>query len=143
VHANLGQSAVHQGDYDRAAARFREGLALLHGLGDQRDNGDTARCLAGLARVAASAANPETAARLAGAARARLDTTGVRLEPIDRADCEENLTAASAAADAPAWAAAFALGQQMPPDQAIDVALTAPVALPTAARHPPAASDAQ
>jgi tetratricopeptide (TPR) repeat protein len=53
VRAGLGQTALRQGDHERAAAHFGEALALLRHLGDRRDAADTARCLAGLAAIAA------------------------------------------------------------------------------------------
>ncbi len=61
---NLGFVAHHQGDYQQAATFFEKSLSLFQKMGSWRGVVD---CFLGLAGAAASARQPERAARLFGA----------------------------------------------------------------------------
>jgi hypothetical protein len=63
------------------------------------------------------------AARLLGAAAALRDTTGPPVPPIDQAEREQHVSALRAALGEPAFAAAWAEGRRLTPEQAIHVAL--------------------
>jgi hypothetical protein len=75
--SELATAARRQGDLERAAALYRQSLALCRGHSDRNGATYTAGvCLAGLAELAAASAAPPRAERLLGAAeglRATLD----------------------------------------------------------------------
>jgi hypothetical protein len=106
----------HQGDYERAAARFRESLAMFRELGNKRG---IVECLAGLAGLAAKQGQPQWAARLLGAVEALLGALGAAWWPADRVEYERNLAAIQAALDEETFAVAWAEGQAMTLEQAI------------------------
>jgi tetratricopeptide (TPR) repeat protein len=117
----LGDIAVLQEDYERAAAQFGASLTVV------RDHGDTAGvawCLARLAGVARRSARPEQAARLYGAAEVLFDTLDIRREPSERAEWDRNVAALHGQLDRGTFAAAWAAGQALTPEQAIIEALS-------------------
>jgi Tetratricopeptide repeat len=98
---NLGSIALEQEDWGRAAAHFRESLALFGAAGDRINVGE---CLVGLALVAAAIGQTTGAARLIGAAEG---LGGWRVEEDDeyRATVSEVRSRLGAAAYAAAEAA--------------------------------------
>lgn len=79
VTTNLGVTAHAQGDSSRAAARYRESLALLQTLGETWGNDEV---LALVAALAAASGRREQAARLIGATDGLLESIGYALPPF-------------------------------------------------------------
>jgi hypothetical protein len=104
----------------RAATLYREGLTLVESVHDQVG---LARCLEGLATVAAAQAQGLRAARLGGSAAARRAALGVPLPPSARAAFEGAMAAARAALGEDAFATAWAAGQALSTEQAIAEAI--------------------
>jgi predicted ATPase len=119
IHS-LGYVAQHAGDYAQAEAHFRASLAMFRKLGNTRG---MAECLAGLAGLRAIREEPQKAALLLGAAQAALTATGAAWWPADRGEYERNLARIQAALAADACAAAWAQGQAMSLEQALELAL--------------------
>jgi tetratricopeptide (TPR) repeat protein len=117
---NLAYVALHEGDHERAATLFREGLSSakqpLYKLG-------IAGYLAGLGGVAVLQEEHARAARLFGATRKLLKLLGASLAPPDRIQYDRSIEAARAALDQVVFAKAFAEGEAMTLDQAIEYAL--------------------
>jgi non-specific serine/threonine protein kinase len=118
---NLGHARQDQGAADRAAACYRESLSLYRGLQDRQG---AARCLQGLAAVAIGCGDAVRAARLCGAAAALRTAVGVQLPATGRARFDEIVAAARAALDEAQFAAAWAAGQALSLEEAIDDALS-------------------
>jgi len=116
---NLGYVRQHLRDNRRAAEHFQESLALGRELNFREI---VIMCLAGLAGASAGDLQPERAARLLGAADALLKATGAQLEPADRPDFERNVGMVRARLGEAAFAAAWAEGQGMTLEQAIEYA---------------------
>jgi hypothetical protein len=115
-----GNLALLEADHERAAARFAEALALVQGYGRRQG---VALSLVGLAAVAGARGQPDRAARLLGAAAALREAAGVTLDAADRAVHDRAAGAAQSALGEGAFAAAWAAGQTMTPEQAIAYAL--------------------
>ena len=118
---NLGNVAWSQGDYPTAQRRYAESLALNR---DMDDKLGIACPLGGLAAVAVAMGETERAAQLAGANQALLEALGAQLEPTERAIYDAAVAAAQAALSGDQWATAWAAGQAMPLNEAVDYALT-------------------
>jgi hypothetical protein len=119
----LGTAAAHQGDYLRALAAVRESISLFHWEGDLYR---TAQGVAVVARVAQDTGHFERAAHLLGAVAAlRRDFPAEFLwvEPVLHAEYERCLPLTRAAMGEAAFAAAYAEGQHMTPEQAVAYAL--------------------
>lgn len=112
----LGLVSCERGDYPAAAAALGESLALgrTTGLADR---------LAVAAMLAAGIGQPAPAARLYGAAEAICLVTGVPFTWPERAAYERAADAARAALGADAFAADWAAGQRLMPEQAVAEAL--------------------
>ena len=117
---NLGLVAFAQGDYDRARELHEESLALGRSLSNKPW---LARGIEHFALVAAATRQAERAARLFGAAAAMRAELGASIPPNDREFNERHIAAASAQLGAAAFAAAWAEGEAMSPDEAIAYAL--------------------
>jgi transposase len=126
--SNLGIVARLQGDGARAAELQREALAIRWDIGDRLG---IIVCLSELAAVAVLQDNPLRAARLRGAAEAQRETIGVPATSAYHADHAQVLAAVRAALDADAFAAAWAAGQALTPEEAIAEALSANDEAPT------------
>lgn len=114
VLCSTGHAALARDDTARADALLGESLAIFRAI----DNAlGLARCLEGFAGIAAVAGDPRRAARLFGAAQALLDARGVRVPAAERLNYDRDLARARDALGADAFAAAYATGRGLPPDQ--------------------------
>jgi predicted ATPase/transcriptional regulator with XRE-family HTH domain/Tfp pilus assembly protein PilF len=125
--SNIGMVELVWGNVTAAATLIQESLHLRHKLGDQEG---IAMCLEGLALVAGVQGYAGRAAVLGGAAATLRETIGSALSPPERSFYERTIAVARDQFDALAWAAAWAEGQAMPLDQAIDYGLIGDEALP-------------
>ena len=126
----LASVEAHQANYAAARALYEQSLALCQGLGYQLW---IAACLEGLAGVVAAQESVEAslagtlsggqvtlwAARLWGAAQTIRDTIGAPMPPVDRVDYERAVAAVHARLGKEAFAAAWAEGRTMTPEEAI------------------------
>jgi len=119
VLANLATLVRAQGDEEQALVRYREGLALC---GAVSQSVVVARCLEGIAGVAATRGQPERAARLAGAAASLRQLNGMPLEHHERADYDRTMATAHAALGDDAFTALWIQGRALSPEQAVAVA---------------------
>ena len=117
---SLGIVALQLGDYARAAALYEESLTLSQEIRDRRIVYD---CLDGLAVVACAQGQYDRAARLLGAAEPLREALGFSPVAVDRVAHEAHVAAARAGLEAAAFTAAWAAGQALPLDQAIEQAL--------------------
>jgi len=116
--ASIGLARILASQGDRAAARalYQESLALLHKIGNKVF---IAACLEGLGAVGAVQGQPAWAARLWGAAEALRQHIGAPLPPVYRADYERSVASARALLGEKPFAAAWAQGRGMTPEQAL------------------------
>jgi tetratricopeptide (TPR) repeat protein len=117
---NLAWVWQRQGRLGQARALFEESLVLFR---EQRSLVLIAPCLAGLAQANTLAGQPARAARLLGAAEGLLDTIGQKMQPVDQAEFDRSVAAARGQMEEAHFAGAWAEGQAMPLEQAIDYAL--------------------
>jgi predicted ATPase/DNA-binding CsgD family transcriptional regulator/transcriptional regulator with XRE-family HTH domain len=121
----LGRVARAQGYGSTAAEYFAESLALVR---ETPFSETLIAALEGLAGVAAAQGQPERAARLFGAAEAERTSVAMPLPPAYRAAYERDVAAAHAQLDEATFAAAWAAGRALTPEQAIAYALYVPLA---------------
>jgi predicted ATPase/class 3 adenylate cyclase len=115
-----GHAVRLQGDLERAEGLYRESLALF---GETRDKWIATECIEGLALIASAQGHFEQAARLFGADDAARETFGITMPRPERGDHERlGATAREGLGDA-AFTAAWAEGQAMTLEQAIEYAL--------------------
>ena len=114
--ALLAQGAARMGDYTTARALSVRSLTLASKVGDNRD---IVLYLEGLADVVAAQGESTWAARLWGSAEALRETMGTPIWPIERARYERTVAAARASLGEKAFAAAWAEGRGMTPEQAL------------------------
>jgi non-specific serine/threonine protein kinase len=112
---SLGRMALRQRDLEQAAVRLREALGLFRAVGDQVH---VAKTLEELAMTATASGQAELAARLLGAEAALREAIGIPILPAERADIDAGAAPARAALGEEAWAAAFAVGQALTPEEA-------------------------
>jgi DNA-binding CsgD family transcriptional regulator/tetratricopeptide (TPR) repeat protein len=118
---HLGYIAQHQGNHAQAATLLAESLALEKELPNKPG---IARCLVGLGGIViAQDKNPQQAARLFGAAEAILDAIGAHLEPVDEREYQPSLAAVHTRLTQTAFEEAWAEGQALTVEQAVDEAL--------------------
>jgi tetratricopeptide (TPR) repeat protein len=120
---NLGNVLREQGDFAAARADYQESLTLRRELGDSVG---IAYCLEAFAALARDA-DPEgtrRAARLWGGAEALRAQIGAPLTPGGREGLERDKEAVRAALGEEAFAAAWAEGRALTPEQAIADALS-------------------
>ncbi len=122
----LGRVEVEQGDLRAARSSYQESLALIQELGKEWL---TPFNLEGLAGVVAAQGEPRWAAQLLGAAEALREVIAVPLMPADRANYEQAVRVARAQLGERAFAAAWAEGRSMTPEQAL--AAQGQVTIPT------------
>lgn len=118
---NTGYLLLRKGDHVQAAERLRESLSLLRGL---RDDLGCAKCLIGLACVAAGQGQLVRAAQLLGASEVLFETSVHRMDPIDLIERDRSLALVRDHLDPPAFEAAWAEGQAMSLEQAVAEALS-------------------
>ena len=121
VLANLGWATLLQGDHERARTSFEESLTLCKELGDKYVGAES---LEGMACVIAAEQASGRAARLFGAGRALREAGGYYYLPEEDAFREPYLKAARSRLGEASWEAAFAEGQAMGFDEAVDYALS-------------------
>jgi predicted ATPase/DNA-binding SARP family transcriptional activator/DNA-binding CsgD family transcriptional regulator len=118
----LGWAALAREDHERARALYEENLVLCRELGDKLV---ASASMDGLACYAASGGEAHRAARLFGAAQALREEVGYRQKPRERSLREPYLTIARSCSDEAAWKTAFAEGQAMSFEEAVEYALSA------------------
>jgi predicted ATPase/DNA-binding CsgD family transcriptional regulator len=118
----IGLLTLAQGNHERSATLLRESLCLALELDHKTF---IQFCIIGLASVAASQTHPVRAARLWGAAEGMSEIYGAQFSHAGRAaiDYEGRLAVARSQLEEAAWAAAWAEGRAMPPEQAVEYAL--------------------
>ncbi len=112
----LARVLVLQGDDIAARAAYEESLAIARGTNRK---GLIATCLQGLANVIAVQGKPAWAAQLWGAAEAMREASGLPISPAERADDERLVAAARDRLGERPFAARWAEGRSMTPEQAL------------------------
>ncbi len=135
VTGNLGIVALDRGDLTRAADLLRESLTGLQEMGDRWG---VATLLEGPARAAAALGQAARAARIFGAATALRERIGAPLKGPFRPGSVHNLAMVKAALGEEAFAAAWAAGRAMTPEEAVAEAVVAiPAPAPAPRPSPP------
>jgi non-specific serine/threonine protein kinase len=116
----LGEIAAERGEYAVACSRYAEALLLAREMGDQVSS---AAALLRLASLAAAEAHAERAVRLAGAAAALRETSGLPVPGSDQSEQERQVEQARRALGEAAATAAWAEGQTMTLEEAVAYAL--------------------
>jgi DNA-binding CsgD family transcriptional regulator len=130
----LGKVVAAQGDYTAAHRLYEESLTISGELGEKWV---IAVCLVGLGEVVAAQQKLAWAAQLWGAANALRDAIGVPIPPVELADYERLVSAARVHLGERAFAAAWAQGRSMTPEQALDAKGQKPAPSPTTTLTPP------
>ena len=130
----LGKVLAAEGDYAAAQALDEESLALSGALDEKWV---IAACLVGMGEIVAAQQKLAWAAQLWGAAEALRDAIGVPIQPVERADYERSLSAARVHLGERAFAAAWAQGRSMTPEQALAAQGQKPTPTPTTTMIPP------
>jgi tetratricopeptide (TPR) repeat protein len=110
----------HEGEVATARAHLVEALGLCRETGRYWESIDT---LVSAGHLAQRQCSPARAARLFGAAEALRESIGEAMPPVERAGYEGSLTAVRAALGEERFAAAWAEGQALSREQAIQYAL--------------------
>ena len=126
--SGLARVAVAQSDYVAARNRYEESLARARAIEDQEL---LVTCVEGLAMVMAAQGEPVWAARLWGAAEVLRETIGEPLSPVEHAFYESAIMDAHRRLGERAFAAAWAEGRTMTPDQALQAQLPITVLPPS------------
>jgi predicted ATPase/DNA-binding CsgD family transcriptional regulator len=125
ILTGLARTALAQRDHVRSAALAIQGLGVLKGIGADRD---TAITLVVLACAACATGRAVTGARLLGAvARAFPDGSAIGAE---QAGFEQVLTTTRAALGEGTFASAWAEGQRLTLDEAVEIGLALAAAVP-------------
>jgi ATP/maltotriose-dependent transcriptional regulator MalT len=111
----LGRVEALEGDYAAARAFYEESLAIGRDVGDKLS---IAFYLEGLADVVAALGEPAWAAQLWGAAESMREALGTPIPPVYRAAYERSVAATCTQLGEKAFAATWAEGQKMTPEQA-------------------------
>jgi DNA-binding CsgD family transcriptional regulator len=137
----LGRVETLAGDYAAARTAYEESLAIGREVGDNRSMSFS---LEGLAAVIAVQGDPVWAARLWGAAESLRETVGSPMPPVVRAEYECSVAAACAQLEEKSFAAAWAEGRTMTPEQALasQGQVTLPQLLPAVPSPTPSAKPA-
>jgi predicted ATPase/DNA-binding CsgD family transcriptional regulator len=117
-----GHAVRLQGNLERAAGLYRESLTMF---GETGDKWVATECIEGLALIARAQRNGERAARLFGAAEAARGVFGVTTLRPEAGDQEQFWVALRERPEGTRFAAAWAEGQAMTLEQAIEEALAA------------------
>ncbi|HYP41350.1 MAG TPA: tetratricopeptide repeat protein [Chloroflexia bacterium] len=132
--AGLGQVALYQGESTQARKHYSQSLAYRQEVGDREG---IAECLEGLATVAAMQKQPAQAARLFGMAGALREEIGAPIPPSGRALYEQGVGDVRGALGETLFAAAWAEGRAMKPEQALAIQDISPT--PSEVQPPPTA----
>jgi serine/threonine-protein kinase PknK len=119
--AILGTAAALRGDSQHAKSLLQESLVFYVELGLKAD---TAESLEGLAETAGALGEDVRAARLWGAAEGLRETFGISWTLAERMLHEPRLRAARTQLGEAAWKAAFAEGEAMGLEEAVEYALS-------------------
>jgi non-specific serine/threonine protein kinase len=136
---SLARLATRQGDFKRAAALLAEALPLCRQTGDKIG---TARCLEGIADLAATTSRPSAARKLLAAADALRDEVGTSRQPTEKQVYERALGAARAQLSSEDWTRAAANGRAarledvLGEAEALLVCAEVPAAVPSTASIP-------
>jgi tetratricopeptide (TPR) repeat protein len=112
----LAQVVGASGDDARSQSLYEEGIAVARKEGNRQT---VAFGLEGLARVVAVQGALSWAARLWGAAETLRETSGAPIPPVERAAYERSVAATRAQLGGQAFAAAWAEGRTMTPEQVL------------------------
>ena len=134
----LGKVLATEGDYAAAQTLYEQSLAISCELSEQWV---AAVFLVELGEVVAAQQKLAWAAQLWGAAEALRDAFGVPIPLFQRADYERSLSAARVHLGERAFAAAWAQGRSMTPEQALAAKGQKPTPTPTTAASPPTYPD--
>jgi predicted ATPase/DNA-binding SARP family transcriptional activator/DNA-binding CsgD family transcriptional regulator len=118
----LGWAALVREDRERARDLYEDNLVLCREIDDKLVASES---MDGLACYAASGGEAQRAARLFGAAQALREAVGYQQPPRERSLREPYLTVARSCSDEAAWKTAFAEGQAMSFEEAVEYALSA------------------
>jgi ATP/maltotriose-dependent transcriptional regulator MalT len=129
----LGKVFATEGDYAAAQTLYEQSLAISCELSEQWV---AAVFLLELGDVVAAQQKLAWAAQLWGAAEALRDAFGVPIPLFQRADYERSLSAARVHLGERAFAAAWAQGRSMTPEQALSAQGQKPTPMPTTAASP-------
>jgi predicted ATPase/DNA-binding CsgD family transcriptional regulator len=132
--ALLGKVLALEGDYAAAQKPFEESLAISCELSERWV---AAVCLVELGEVVAAQRQLAWAAQLWGAAEALRDAFGVPIPLVQRADYERSVSAARVHLGERAFAAAWAQGRSMTPEQALAANGQKPIPRSTTTASPP------
>ena len=113
---HLAQIERRRGALHAAATRYLASLRLCVQLDDVRMVG---RCLAGLGAASLALGDAEAAARLLGAAMARIESVPPFLAPCDSDDYATLVDAARASLSPAAYAAAWQQGRTLPLEELV------------------------
>jgi DNA-binding CsgD family transcriptional regulator/tetratricopeptide (TPR) repeat protein len=125
--AVLGKVEARQGNYAAARSLYEESLTLSGALGEKWV---VAQRLVGLGEVVAAQGKLAWAAQLWGASEVLRDAIGVPISPIELADYEHAVSYARVHLGEKAFAAAWAQGRSMTPEQALAAKGQKPVSPP-------------
>jgi len=129
----LAHVVALQGEVEQARALCQRSLALVREI-DNKEGIST--CLEGLADIVARQGEPLWAARLWGAAEALRETIGTPLPPVARDTYERSVAAARTQLGEKSFAAAWAEGRSMTPEQALAAQGPVTILTPTSAEPP-------
>jgi predicted ATPase/DNA-binding CsgD family transcriptional regulator len=130
----LGKVLAAEADYAAARTQYEESLEISGALGAKWI---IAACLLGLGEVVAAQQKLAWAAQLWGAADALRDALGIPIPLVERAEYERSLSAARVHLGERAFAAAWAQGRSMTPEQALAAQGQKPIPTPTTTTIPP------
>jgi len=130
----LARVKTRQGDYAAARAICQESLTIRREVGDKRD---IPFSLEGLADVVAVHGDPAWAVRLWGMAEALREAMGYPHAPVDYDDYEHSVATARTLLGKKAFAAAWAEGRTMTPEQELATQWRATMPTPIVAKPPP------
>jgi predicted ATPase/class 3 adenylate cyclase/DNA-binding CsgD family transcriptional regulator len=130
----LGKVEARKGDNVAARALYEQSLAIAI---EGNSRWDIDLSLEGLAGVVSALGEPAWAARLYGAAEVLRDVNGIPLVPVFRAEYESSVTATRVQLGEQAFAAAWAEGRTLTPEQALAAQGKAIMPSPIPARQVP------
>ena len=133
ITGNLGIVALDRGHLSQASDLLRESLTALQEMGDRWA---VATLLDGPARVAVTLGQAARAARIFGATAALRERIGAPLKGPFRSGSAHNLALVRAALGEEEFAAAWAVGSAMTPEEAVAEAVAAIPAPPASPRPP-------